>query len=77
MRRDAARVATRDRRRLQERRDGRRYVVDERRLETRDERCDDESVTKRPAKGRQLRGDRCDKKRCYVRRDKDKEKRET
>ena len=29
-----ARVVTRDRRRLQERRDGRRYVVDERRLET-------------------------------------------
>ena len=37
-----ARVATRDRRRLQERRDGGRYVVDERRHETRDERCDDE-----------------------------------
>ena len=59
-----ARVATRDRRRLQERRDGRRYVVDERRLETvmKDAVMKDVTkvmtrdvarvVIKRPAKGR-------------------------
>ena len=68
-RRDARGDDTRDRRRLQERRDGRRYIVATRRVETRDERCDDErcdeshderrgqSCYKRPVKGRDRKRD--------------------
>ena len=41
-RRDARGDDARDRRRLQERRDGRRYVVATRGASRRDERCDDE-----------------------------------